>query len=130
MRRFQFNDMRLAIAALTIGGFVGSANYQQSTTQKPVKHFTESFSHKYFTELDKANTALQRYANTPCEAPEFDSNAESFVDEYKVLDNLESNIPPGEEEITKTHEIEAFIGFQQLASDSVTIQNDCIAKVK
>lgn len=114
--------MKFAFTAFMIGAMVANVQGNHPKVQAPV----ETFSHKYFAELDKANTALETYANTPCLAPEFKGAAEAFLAEAKYLDGMHKNIPLDEDDITRAHEKEAFIGFVMLANEIVDAQNACL----
>lgn len=97
------------------------------SSQKPtVKTPTTDFEHKYFVQLDNANTALEDYTNMSCTAPDFADAETKLVKEYEELGTIESQIPKFQNTIVTAHEIEAFIGFVQIAGDSIKTQNKCI----
>ncbi|SRR6185437_1848763 len=114
--------MNLAMSALMVGMLVANIQDHSKKLEVPV----EPFSHKYFTQLDKANTALQVYSNTPCAAPEFITTAQNLVVQITTLKEMEKNIPSTEDEITKAHEVEAFLGFVVVANEAVDNQNKCL----
>ena len=98
-----------------------------SYSQKPtVKTPTTEFEHKYFTQLDRANTALQDYTNMSCTAKDFADAETKLTKEYEALKDVSSKIPKFQNSIVMAHEIEAFIGFVQIAGDSIKTQNECI----
>ena len=115
--------MKFAVTALMIGMFLANVHDgKPKQAEVPV----ETFSHKYFVQLDKTNAALKVYANTPCTAPEFVAAANEFVTQSKYFDGMRQAIPLAEDEITHAHETEVFIGFATLANDVVVNQNNCL----
>ena len=114
--------MRLALAAMLIGISLGNT----ADKHTPVKPPVESFTHKYFVQLDKTNAALRDFSNTPCNAEEFTDSEKKFRGQYDLLLGMYKAIPLAENDIDKAHEIEAMYGLQILAKDVIDEQVDCI----
>lgn len=97
------------------------------TDKKPAPKAPEdTFSHKYFLQVDRFNVALRDYASTSCRSAEFDGVADKLTAEYKLLADMEQNIPYGEDEITKVHEVEVFYGVEVMGKIVYDMQQKCL----
>ena len=117
--------MNHAVTALMVGMFLANVQDHPKKSEVPV----ETFSQKYFSQLDKTNAALRVYTNTPCTEPEFKAAAQNLSKQAAYLQGMYHNIPLDEDDIVSAHEIEAYIGFVTVANDSVDQQNQCLKSV-
>lgn len=88
----------------------------------------KTFSQTYFEEVDNANRALKTFAQTACDATNFNEVSNSTHAEYEKFLSMEKSIPDDEDDITKGHEVEVFIGYQTLLKGVLAQQGACMAR--
>jgi hypothetical protein len=142
IKKFQSNltgeNMKLAIAALTIGLAVGAIYDTASAKEKPKQEPkattpapvtpAQTFDQKYFAQVDRTNAALQVYGNTSCTNISFKDVEEQAKTEYNALVDLYHNIPDEELEITRAKQVEVMIGVSKIAQDLIDVQAECFEK--
>lgn len=112
----------LVVSALLLGMSVANVTDKKPAPKAPV----ETFTHKYFVQVDKVNAALRDYTNTPCRAPEFAQAATNMAEQYNLLSGMYKNIPLKEDDVTRAHEQEVFLGIQVMSKISVDMQEECL----
>lgn len=114
--------MRVILLAL-IGTGVA---FSQAPVPKPLP---ETFTQKYYEEVEKANKQLKVFTNTSCEASTFKDVEEQMETEYYSFKTLVKAIPDDEEPMVQVKEIEVFMGFQQILKDIVNDKDDCLKSI-
>jgi hypothetical protein len=91
---------------------------------------TETFDQKYMAQVEKANVALQKYANTSCTSAEFNKASDNLIKEADALEVLYKGIPDDEDDVLQSKQIEIEIGFVKLALQIADNQSKCVDDAK